>query len=273
MALASDFLGGVVGNLNAGSAIANGVSFEAQGRAANFNSQMMANSQAFNSAAAAQQVAYNKDLWSQAAKYNAEQAAYANKLDSERWEDYKAFQAQQAQLNRDFQERMSNTAYQRAVADMMKAGINPILAAQVGGATTPSGSTATIAMPSGKMASMGSASAGLPSSGMASISGFTGQGNNMSENLAMFGAIASMFGNGMSGLAEALDLTKAAQVLADAFNKGDRAGLNPFRDKNGNKKTEGITGWINETANDIKNFFEGKKYKGNFKGGGAGHIF
>lgn len=38
-----------------------------------------------------------------------------------------------------FQERMSGTAYQRAMNDMKKAGLNPMLASQVGGATTPSG--------------------------------------------------------------------------------------------------------------------------------------
>lgn len=43
-----------------------------------------------------------------------------------------------------FQERMSNTSYQRAVQDMELAGINPMLAFQQGGASSPGGASATI---------------------------------------------------------------------------------------------------------------------------------
>lgn len=55
------------------------------------------------------------------------------------------FNAEQAKINREWQEKMSNTAIQRRTEDLKKAGFNPIMAVQSagGGASTPSGSSAS----------------------------------------------------------------------------------------------------------------------------------
>lgn len=61
-----------------------------------------------------------------------------------------AFTAEQAQIQRDWETEMSNTAYQRQVADMQKAGVNPALmygGSGASGASVPSGASATSVSP------------------------------------------------------------------------------------------------------------------------------
>lgn len=82
---------------------------------------------------------------------NAQQAAINRDWQSQAFAEQMAFNRQESAENRSFQERMSNTQYQRAVGDMQTAGLNPMLAYSQGGAGTPSGSTASVSAPSGSM--------------------------------------------------------------------------------------------------------------------------
>jgi len=52
--------------------------------------------------------------------------------------------AAQARSQMEFQERMSSTAHQREVKDLIAAGLNPMLSAKLGGASSPAGAMAPV---------------------------------------------------------------------------------------------------------------------------------
>ncbi len=105
----------------------------------NYNWKSMLTQMGYNTLSAIQQGVYNHIENNVAMQYNSAEAA----------------------ANREWQERMSSTAYQRAVEDMKKAGLNPILAYANGGASTPGGSAGTISSANMGLASSSAASIGL----------------------------------------------------------------------------------------------------------------
>lgn len=69
-------------------------------------------------------------------------SAKAYQQDIARSDYNNAFNSAQVKQQMDFQERMSSTAHQREVKDLLAAGLNPILSAN-GGASAPAGASAT----------------------------------------------------------------------------------------------------------------------------------
>lgn len=133
-------------------------------------SQMQGQTQAFN----AQQAALNRD-----------------------------FQANQVQINRDYQTQMSNSAYQRAKADMQAAGLNPMMMFGSGGPSS---------VPSGGAASGDSASVSSPNMAL----------HNATSPIAGIGAAASQAVSSavqaktMDKMAEEMSKIIAEKKLADA---------------------------------------------------------
>lgn len=66
------------------------------------------------------------------------QAREANEASLASTREQMAFQNEQAKIQREWESGMSNTAHQREVEDLKKAGLNPVLSAGGGGASTPS---------------------------------------------------------------------------------------------------------------------------------------
>lgn len=214
-------------NISAAAQAAQGAFNQASADNANtLNMSSIANQYGFNSAMMASANQYNTNAWERAAAWNEEM--FQRQMD---------FNREEAEKQRQWQTQMANTQYQRAMTDMQKAGLNPILAYGGIGGGVPGGATASVGGSSMSAASANMASGGLLGANTASENNYMGQMEAMNSTLAILGAVfsslssagqaAGMLGDGGEKMLSTLTeyaweknpVKEAADEIVDWFDK------------------------------------------------------
>lgn len=135
--------------------------------------------------------------------WSAQQAKELRDWQSEQARITRQYNSAEAEKNRSWQKEMSDTAHQREIADLQKAGLNPVLSVLGGnGASTTSGATASATTPSGAM-------------GSTDMSGASSFVNLMGNMLNQMTELSKMNTSALTNLAVADKYTEMSKYTAE----------------------------------------------------------
>lgn len=240
---------------------ANGVSAAAQAAQGSFNQASANNANAIGDERIAQQYGFNSAQSAMANDYTSMMWDKSAAWNEEMFNRQMEFNAEQAKLQREWEEHMRATAYQTAVKDMESAGLNPILAVTGGGIQTGSGSggAASVGLPQMTGASGAMASGGLLQGNQASEGNYTGQMEYMGGMLGLLSAGLNGLSTALSVMGQNKDISVIIENMIPELFEKPLQRSNRETEKQKDDYFQGVYPFAKKGANKIKEWYGNQK--------------